>query len=516
MKNLLLSFITLLGICYLNSTTYAATPSSTVSSFAKVLNTKHIWYTVTSSGFTGAVNYGRHSIAEDSILIENHYYHRILYSQDSTGNNWELTKKYARELDGKLWLLDSMNNDGEVLVMDMNLEVGDYLAINQGEDTLYVISTKIINDFAGQLRKVLELSCHPDEPPYITWIEGIGPAQGVFEAAMGYCYIDFEYNNLTCFYRYGTLVWKSETISSCWEEPIPPISYSDLDPKSTWYSTTWKEEFGGQACELGINTINVRSNTIIKQQWSQILGVTDNGIYLSESTVPFHKKNNKMYFYEDDQWKLLYDFTAKVGDTVTYYISSKAGYYQLYGLYPDTIYTGPYQLVIEEIDYVFSESGQPLKRFKTEQIPNGNLEKHYMGDIIEKVGSTSKLFGNYGVISLPECINVPRLRCFEEFPTLLYKLVPEACDTVSSLNDQMITGLSIYPNPGIDQLVINKESHEGLHYQVHSITGSLLSSGSIAPKQQGLIDTATLYSGMYVVSIQDDKGRVFMAKWVKM
>jgi len=43
-----------------------------------------------------------------------------------------------------------------------------------------------------------------------------------------------------------------------------------------------------------------------------------------------------------------------------------------------------------------------------------------------------------------------------------------------------------------------------------------LTSGHIAPKQQGLIDTVTWYSGMYVVSIQDDEGRVFMAKWVKM
>lgn len=514
MKNFFYSYVMLLGICCQTSTIIAATPTSTVSSFAKVLNPNHLWYTVTSSIFTGAVNYGRHSITEDSILIGNHYYHRILYSQDSTGNNWQITKKYARELDGKLWLLDSMKNDGEVLVMDMNLEVGDYLAINQGEDTLCVISTKIINDLAGQLRKVLELGCYPDQEPHISWIEGIGPQEGVFESTKGYCLVDFGNNNLTCFYSNGVRVLSNAF--PCWDDPIPPISYSDLDPRSTWYSTTWKEEFGGEACELGINTINVTFNTVIKQQWCQILGVTDNGVYMSESTVPFHKKNNKMYFYEDNQWKLLYDFTAKVGDTVTYYISSKAGYYQLYGLYPDTVYTGPYQLVIEKIDYVFSESGQPLKRFKTEQIPNGNLEKHFMGDIIEKVGSTSKLFGNYGVISLPECNNVPRLRCFEEFPTLLYKLVPEACDTVSSLNDQMISGLSIYPNPGIDQLVINKEGHEGLNYQIHNITGSLLSTGSIAPKQQGLIDTATWYAGMYVVAIQDQAGRVFMTKWVKM
>jgi hypothetical protein len=516
MKNLLLRLVVLLGIFHLTTTAFASVATTTVSSFAKVLNPNHFWYTVTSSGFTGEVYYGRHSITEDSILIGNHYYNRILYSRDSLGNNWEPTKKYARELDGKLWLLDSLISHDEVLVMDMNLEPGDIFEIHNGEDTLYVISTKIINDFTGQLRKVLELSCQLDEAPYITWVEGIGPLEGVFEGALGYCYMDFGYNNLTCFYDNDILVWKNETISSCWEEPIPPVSYSDIHPNSTWYSTTWLEDFGGVACELGINTINVKSSTIIKQQWSQILGVTDNGDYWEESAIPFYRKDNKMYFYEEDQWKLLYDFSAKVGDTVTYYISSKAGYYQLYGIYPDTVYTGPYQLIVNEIDFVTSETGLPLKRFKTEQVPSGNFEGHFMGDIVEKVGSTQKLFGNYGVISLPECFNAPELRCFEEFPTLLYKFVQGACDTVSSIKNLYITGLSINPNPGIDQLVINKESHEGLHYQVHSVTGSLLLSGHISPTQQGLIDTATWYSGMYVVSIQDVAGRIFMAKWVKM
>lgn len=516
MKNLLLSWVLLLGLFHLVTETFATGITTSLSSFAKVLNPSHIWYTVYSSGFTGEVSYGRHSIGEDSVLIGDHYYHRILYSQDSIGSNWQITQKYARELDGKLWLLDSLISNDEVLTMDMNLEPGDIFEIHNGEDTLYVISTKIINDFTGQLRKVVELSCQQDQEPNIFWIEGVGPVQGVFDAALGYCYIDFGYNNLTCFYDNNTLVWKNENIGSCWEEPIPPVSYSDIHPNSTWYSTTWLEDFGGQECALGISTINVRSNIVINQQWSQILGVTDDGVYWEESAVSFYRKDNKMYFYEDYQWKLLYDFSAKVGDTVTYYISSKAGYYQLYGIYPDTVHTGPYQLVVNEIDFVTSETGQPLKRFKTEQVPSGNFEGHFMGDIVEKVGSTKKLFGNYGVISLPECFNAPELRCFEEFPTLLYKFVPGACDSVSSINNLYITGLSIYPNPGIDQFVINKESHEGLHYQVHSVTGSLMSSGHISPAQQGLIDTATWYSGMYVVSIQDGAGRVYMAKWVKM
>jgi len=415
MKNLLLSYVMLLGLCYFTNEVVANSPSTTFSSFAKVLSPDHVWYTVSFDVWRGGVYYGRRKITDDSILIGNHYYHKILYSQDSIGNNWTQTHKYTRELDGKLWVLDSVINYEEVLVMDMNLEVGDRFGINQGDDTLYVISTKILNDFAGRLRKVVELSCQPDEAAFITWIEGIGPLRDIFEAAMGYCYVDFGFNTLTCFYTNDVQVWVRENSLSCWEEPILPVSFSDIHPWSTWYSTTWNNEPGGEECALGINTINVKPSILIKRQWSRVLGVTDNGVYNSESAVPFYRKDNKMYFYEDDEWKLLYDFNAQVGDTVTYYISSKAKYYQLHGLFFDTIYTGPYQLVIIDIDTVYPERGQPLKRFKTERI-NGHEQGHFMGDIIERAGSVLKLFGNYGIIIPPECINGPRLRCFEEIP----------------------------------------------------------------------------------------------------
>ncbi len=515
MKNFLLHLLFLFAVLFSANDAYANSPTTTVSPFLKVLSPNHIWYTVTSDSWTGSVNYGRNRVGVDSILIGNHYYHSIFYSPDSIGNNWTQTHKYTREIDGKLWVLDSIINDKEILVMDMNLQVNDEFVLNQGDNKLYVISSKVITDFQGRLRKVLALSCNPDEEAFVTWIEGIGPIVGVFEAALGYCYVDFNFNSLTCFYDQDLQVWTDMASFSCWAKPVPPISYSDISPRSTWYSTTWLEDFGGQDCPLGINTINVISNTIIKQQWCQVLGVTDNGVFNSESALPFYRKDNKMFFYEDDEWKLLYDFNAGVGDTVTYYISSKAKYYQLYGIYPDTIYKGPYQLIIKAIDYVYTESNEPLKRFRTEQIPNGNYEGHYMRDIVENAGSASKLFGNYEVISLPECLHIPQLRCFEEFPTLLYKFLQGACDTLSAVKDLINSGISIYPNPGIDQLIINKEDHNGLKYSIYSIAGKLIITGEINPAQEGLINTAAWYSGMYIVVLRDNEGRSLRLKWAK-
>lgn len=64
----------------------------------------------------------------------------------------------------------------------------------------------------------MELSCQPGEAAFITWIEGIGPLGDIFEAAMGYCYVDFGFNSLKCFYTRDVQVWVRENSLSCWED----------------------------------------------------------------------------------------------------------------------------------------------------------------------------------------------------------------------------------------------------------------------------------------------------------
>jgi len=84
------------------------------------------------------------------------------------------------------------------------------------------------------------------------------------------------------------------------------------------------------------------------------------------------------------------------------------------------------------------------------------------------------------------------------------------------VRDLIISAISIYPNPGVDQLVINKEGHTGLQYNIYSLTGNLVSTGRIHPTHQGLINTTDWYSGMYIIAVRDGEGRSLISKWVKL
>lgn len=91
---------------------------------------------------------------------------KVLKSKDSTGNVWSETKKYVRESDGQLWVLDSTISINEVLIMDINLHKGDEFSYIDGLGrTMKLLVTKAdtIIDMSGQQRKVLYLSCAENE-----------------------------------------------------------------------------------------------------------------------------------------------------------------------------------------------------------------------------------------------------------------------------------------------------------------------------------------------------------------
>lgn len=211
------------------------------------------------------------------------------------------------------------------------------------------------------------------------------------------------------------------------------LDTTDTDPSTTWYSSSYIGDFSSGECHKKIDITKVVRDTIIDSLLCRIIGVFTDGVYLPESEIITYMKADKMYFYEEKDWRLLYDFAAVIGDTVTYYVSKKYHYYDTYSVpttyNQDIIDYNPYQLVIKSIDTIHDESGRPLKRFMTERIPN--IYDHFMGTIIEKVGSTKKLFGNNTIISLPECNDVETigLRCYSD-EAVAIKFTNRECDQI--------------------------------------------------------------------------------------
>ncbi len=188
--------------------------------FAKVINPDNVWYTTKSYAFSPNTSYDRFSFGKDSVLINDKYYFHLRTSIDSTGDTWKLTGKYAREENGKLWLLDNGQSGEEILVMDMNLMVGDTFAVKDvlGPNTYHVANTDVVTDLAGIVRRVIELKCDKDDE-FIRykWIEGIGPDEGVFEANFEQCVIDGSNNLLTCFYTNDIQHYQTSFNLPCWK-----------------------------------------------------------------------------------------------------------------------------------------------------------------------------------------------------------------------------------------------------------------------------------------------------------
>lgn len=293
---------------------------------------------------------------------------------------------------------------------------------------------------------------------------------------------------------------------------------TEMDRSSIWYSSSYTGSWAEGDCRKKIDITKVVRDTIIGDRLCRIIGVTTDGIYLPESEIAMYSKDGKMYFYEDDTWKLLYDFTADIGDTVTYYISKKYPYYESIALplsFDQTLINdNPYQLVVKEIDSIYDNTSKPIKRFLTENIYN--IHGHFMGFIMPNIGSRAKLFGNNVIIVPPQCNPAEEgtgLRCYSDDEVSI-KFTDGECDKLVSVTDIQLSGITIYPNPGMTVLNMKKDNEKDFFFTITNVAGQILTSGQVDNQLE--ISTIDWTSGMYFINISDNHGKRFVQKWVKM
>lgn len=491
-----------------------------VSEYQKVISQSHIWYTAHSSGWAPGTYYYRNKVSADSVSIGNHFYHQVLSSADSNGNIWSDTGKYVRESFGRLWILDSIFSNEEVLIMDMNLNKDDLFEYTDlfGQSNKFIINKiDTVVDLSGNSRKVVFLSCEKDMGITFRWIEGIGPDYGVFQPRFEQCAIDGSPIALTCFYSDNVQQWQSQDFSKCWINPLVTDT-SDMDISTIWYSSSYTGNFADGDCGLKIDITKVVRDTTIEDRVCRIIGVFSEGKYLPESEIITFQKIGKLYFYEDNTWKLLYDFAAQVGDTVTYFISKKYPYYFKYnvpGFFEQNIMDrNPYQLLVENLDTIYTLEGRPLRRFYTKSLDV--FQTNIMEIIIENVGSNLKFFGNSTIISPPECLlNYPSLRCYSD-DEISIKFTEGECDKLTAIKYILDVKLNLYPNPGHDKMRIDlgSEAEMPISYKVTDFSGRILISGTQHPSSFEL-NTIQLRTGLFIITITDNAGKIWLGKWVK-
>ena len=236
--------------------------------------------------------------------------------------------------------------------------------------------------------------------------------------------------------------------------------------------------------------------------------------YTSNNGSPFSRRDslivweddNKVYFYQFDEFHLVYDFNLEAGDSLDYFLPTGKLYFSPYEEEENDTAVISESLYVHEVTEIES-NGITLKVFDTQSTTPGYFGTQ-MEDIIENVGSTNnRLFGENVIYVAEGC--GPTFYCYEN-DDISYP-PNEICEyPTSTKNVYTDEEIIFYPNPVQDLLHITNSTSENINeVQVFDIRGQLLYQSSTNHKN---IDMTDISSGLYLVRLKFDSGIVHIKK----
>lgn len=252
---------------------------------------------------------------------------------------------------------------------------------------------------------------------------------------------------------------------------------------------------------IGFTSFEVLSDTIINgDSCRKILEVKQVPDTVQTIYHYMYERNDRVFFYADNKFHLLYDFGASQGDTIIldYFLTHDGSPLEVY-----VNETGPiiYNGVERKIQYITSGDG---------------IVVEFGNHIIEGIGNTHFMFPVYD--------GNPRgpLRCYHDDSTgwFMNPLYPDTlwnhtdCDQIISGIDQTNTSnFKVYPNPVQEQLYLNNLKGS-ISYVITDLLGHTVMKG-ILKDGTPAINVVQLPNGIYLLRIETDKG-VQISKFLKM
>ena len=208
-----------------------------------------------------------------------------------------------------------------------------------------------------------------------------------------------------------------------------------------------------------------------------------------------YSDSDHIYHYINGEFKVLYDFSAQVGDTLTHYLYSDLLFEECDSLGRSIVIETGTELI----------NGEELRWYELEHLDGIAM---LPGKIIEKMGSHGYMFPYINGCVATEEASDP-LRCYEDDNFELYQN-PDyegACEFTVSIEEEIKddSKLTLYPNPS--DHVVNIESTtliNALNISVYSIEGQLIKSIESRNSNEVSIDVTDLNSGMYFIEIIGD------------
>lgn len=252
-----------------------------------------------------------------------------------------------------------------------------------------------------------------------------------------------------------------------------------------------------------------KDTTINGKIGKKINRITSNNQVLGYEIL--YLENDRVYYWFENDFHLMYDFAAEIGDTVIFSFKS----YALTFPFADT--TLEVSGKILEKSQV-SVNGELLMRVKSSIIASAGLENEYIwpGEFIytEQIGHDYLEMDIIYKIPLPSTMSGSRLRCYNNNINFSY-ITPfwdihgnsSACDYLLSTNTiDTKQYIAVYPNPVKD--VLNLEIENNLKVtaiNLYDIRGEKVKAYISTASE---LDVKGLAIGQYLLKVSTAKGEI--------
>lgn len=262
------------------------------------------------------------------------------------------------------------------------------------------------------------------------------------------------------------------------QEKIFPIG-------ATWYYTKPYSE------SISCIRLEINKDTIINQDTCKVMDVSEiNNSNLEVISHEYLKVNDsKVFYFNQDSFYPLYDFKAKIGDTINVHRSKfklRTGF--LYKYLPDSMDVFRYKVL--NVDSI-KVGDEWLRRQTIGRIDSWGWEfKNY---ILENIGAMDYFFGLFPGI-IPEW-EIPMLRCYSDNElTYTNPDWQKECYYTSGISNlKTKNDILIYPNPTDDFITITLENNA--EFEIISSIGKVIDVVKVDSIQK--VDVSSYPDGIY-------------------
>ncbi len=264
-------------------------------------------------------------------------------------------------------------------------------------------------------------------------------------------------------------------------------SFAPLGAK--WYYKTYSYDED----EISFVTLEANRDTIVENRYCRILELYKEGRGPVMLEFIIHSNDEKVYFFEEGEFKLMYDFSLNEGDTLHFYSPGNRGELDLEHDPVDTFEHHPLHspalgtiqdVVLETVD------GVELKRQEIHSLEGPPCA--FYDYAYELLGSTNGFFAR-------TCLSFSSgskgfLRCYED-ANVSINLRGEPCDFATDVSEIENVELKMFPNPAQSgmTLTIELEDHDRSYLRFVHADGRPVSEWKKASPQIAAPNSPGLY-----------------------